>query len=249
MAGVKKTQAHHQLSDEELKQIVAEADTGGRKPTGAVAQAMLLIALAWSLFQIWIASPLPFTFGILVFNDTESRAIHLAFSVFLAFMAYPAFKRSPREYIPAVDWLLAFVGAFCAAYLFLFYSQLAERPGSPTDVDLVVAVAGMVLLLEAARRALGLPMVILAIVFIIYIFAGPHMPDMIAHKGASLAKGMSHLWLTTEGVFGVALGVSSGFIFLFVLFGALLETAGAGNYFIKSAVGLLGHLRGGPAKA
>ncbi|KAA3655392.1 MAG: DUF3394 domain-containing protein [Proteobacteria bacterium] len=249
MAGVKKTKEHHQLSDEELKQIVAEADTGGRKPSGAVARAMMLIALAWSLFQVWIASPLPFTFGVLVFNDTESRAIHLAFSVFLAFMAYPAFKRSPREYIPAVDWLLAFVGAFCAAYLFLFYSQLAERPGSPTDYDLIVAVAGMVLLLEAARRALGLPMVILAIVFIIYIFAGPHMPDMIAHKGASLAKGMSHLWLTTEGVFGVALGVSSGFIFLFVLFGALLETAGAGNYFIKSAVGLLGHLRGGPAKA
>ncbi|MBT0960379.1 TRAP transporter permease [Denitromonas iodatirespirans] len=249
MAGVKKSKEHHQLSEEELKQIVAEADTGGRKPVGMVAKAMMLIALAWSLFQIWIASPLPFTFGIFVFNDTESRAIHLAFSVFLAFMAYPAFKRSPREYIPAVDWVLAGVGAFCAAYLFLFYAQLAERPGSPTDVDLIVAVAGMVLLLEAARRALGLPMVILAIVFITYIFAGPHMPDMIAHKGASLAKGMSHLWLTTEGVFGVALGVSSGFIFLFVLFGALLETAGAGNYFIKSAVGLLGHLRGGPAKA
>ena len=249
MAGAKKKAEHHQLSDEELKQIVAEADTGGRKPTGAVAQAMMLIALGWSLFQVWIASPLPFTFGVLVFNDTESRAIHLAFAVFLAFMAYPAGKRSPRDFIPAVDWVLAAVGAFCAAYLFLFYSQLAERPGSPTDYDLVVAVAGMVLLLEAARRALGLPMVILAIVFIIYIFAGPHMPDMIAHKGASLAKGMSHLWLTTEGVFGVALGVSSGFIFLFVLFGALLETAGAGNYFIKSAVGLLGHLRGGPAKA
>ncbi len=105
------------------------------------------------------------------------------------------------------------------------------------------------LLLEAARRALGLPMVILALTFIGYIFLGPHMPDMIAHKGASLGKGMSHLWLTTEGVFGVALGVSSGFIFLFVLFGALLETAGAGNYFIKSAISLLGHLRGGPAKA
>ena len=143
MAGAKKKAEHHQLSDEELKQIVAEADTGGRKPTGAVAQAMMLIALGWSLFQVWIASPLPFTFGVLVFNDTESRAIHLAFAVFLAFMAYPAGKRSPRDFIPAVDWVLAAVGAFCAAYLFLFYSQLAERPGSPTDYDLVVAVAGM----------------------------------------------------------------------------------------------------------
>ncbi|MEO7245668.1 MAG: TRAP transporter permease, partial [Rubrivivax sp.] len=127
--------------------------------------------------------------------------------------------------------------------------ELSTRPGAPITQDLVVAVLGLTLLLEAARRALGLPMVILAIVFIIYIFGGPYMPDMIAHKGASLGKGMSHLWLTTEGVFGVALGVSSGFIFLFVLFGALLETAGAGNYFIKGAISMLGHLRGGPAKA
>ena len=249
MAAEMKKPAHHQLTDEELKQIVAEADTGGRKPTGAVATAMLITALCWSLFQVWIASPAPFTFGIFVFNDTESRSIHLAFAVFLAFLAYPFSKSSPREYVPALDWVLAVVGAFCAAYLFLFYSELAARPGQPTTLDLVVAVLGMALLMEAARRALGLPMVILALVFIVYIFGGPHMPDMIAHKGASLSKGMGHLWLTTEGVFGVALGVSSGFIFLFVLFGALLETAGAGNYFIKSAVGLLGHLRGGPAKA
>ncbi|MQM31548.1 MAG: C4-dicarboxylate ABC transporter, partial [Candidatus Accumulibacter phosphatis] len=144
---------------------------------------------------------------------------------------------------------MALVGVFCASYLFVFYSELSTRPGQPTTLDLVASVAGIILLLEAARRALGLPMVILAAIFIGYIFLGPHMPDLIAHKGASLGKGMSHLWLSTEGVFGVALGVSSGFIFLFVLFGALLETAGAGNYFIKSAISLLGHLRGGPAKA
>lgn len=239
----------HELSEEQLKQIVAEADTGGRKPTGNAARLLVAIALAWSLFQLWIASPLPFSLGIFVLNDTQSRAIHLAFAVFLAYAAYPALKSSPRAYIPAVDWLLAAVSAFCAAYLFLFYNELATRPGIPTTLDLVVAVTGLVLLLEAARRALGLPMVLLAIVFLIYIFFGPYMPEVIAHRGASLAKGMSHMWLTTEGVFGVALGVSSSFIFLFVLFGALLETAGAGNYFIKSAIALLGHLRGGPAKA
>ncbi|MCF8198014.1 MAG: TRAP transporter permease [Sulfuritalea sp.] len=237
------------LSDEQLKQLVAEADTGGRKPTGVVAKILMLTALAWSLFQLWIASPLPFVFGFFVLNDTQSRAIHLAFAVFLAFLAYPAFKRSPRGYIPVLDWVLALAAAFCASYLFLFYTELSTRPGQPSMLDLTVSVAGIALLLEAARRALGLPMVILAITFIGYIFLGPHMPDMIAHKGASLGKGMSHLWLTTEGIFGVALGVSSGFIFLFVLFGALLETAGAGNYFIKSAISLLGHLRGGPAKA
>ncbi|PKO56677.1 MAG: C4-dicarboxylate ABC transporter, partial [Betaproteobacteria bacterium HGW-Betaproteobacteria-21] len=244
-----KTNTVHELTDEQLKQIVAEADTGGRKPTGLTAKLLLGVALAWSLFQLWIASPLPFSLGIFVFNDTESRSIHLAFAVFMAFAAYPAFKRSPRGYVPYVDWMLAAAGAFCAAYLFLFYAELSTRPGTPTDFDLVVAVAGLALLLEAARRALGLPMVILAIVFLIYIFFGQYMPDVIAHRGASLSKGMGHLWLATEGVFGVALGVSSSFIFLFVLFGALLETAGAGNYFIKSAIALLGHMKGGPAKA
>ncbi|MHB1374695.1 MAG: TRAP transporter permease [Thauera sp.] len=244
-----KDKASFELSDEELKKIVAEADTGGRKPTGFTAQLLLMVALAWSLFQLWIASPLPFSLGVFVFNDTESRAIHLAFAIFLAFAAYPALKRSPRDYVPVQDWVLAAVGAFCAAYLFLFYKELAERPGTPTDMDLAAAVVGMLLLLEAARRALGLPMVILAAVFLVYIFFGPYMPEVIAHRGASLAKGMSHMWLTTEGVFGVAVGVSTSFIFLFVLFGALLETAGAGAYFIKSAIALLGHMRGGPAKA
>jgi TRAP transporter 4TM/12TM fusion protein len=233
----------------DLAKLVAETDLGGRNPSGFARRFMLGVALAWSLFQLWIASPLPFAFGVGVLNDTESRSLHLAFALLLAFLAYPAFSASPRERIPLADWVLAIAAAFCGGYLMFFYAPLATRPGAPITQDLVIAVTGLALLLEAARRALGLPMVILALAFIGYIFGGPYMPEMIAHKGASLAKAMSHLWLTTEGVFGVALGVSSGFIFLFVLFGALLETAGAGNYFIKSAISLLGHLRGGPAKA
>lgn len=241
--------AHHELTDEKLKQIVAEADTGGRKPSGWAAAVLVGAALLWSAFQLWFASPLPFALGVGVFNDTEARSLHLALAVFLAFLSYPAFKSSSRKVIPWADWLLASLGAYCAAYILLNYRDLSTRPGDPSTLDLAVAVIGLALLLEAARRALGLPMVMLAAVFLAYIFLGPYMPDMIAHKGASLSKVMSHMWLTTEGVFGVALGVSSGFIFLFVLFGALLETAGAGNYFIKSAISLLGHLRGGPAKA
>ena len=236
-------------SDVDVNKLMAESDTGGREPGPLVAKLILAVALTWSLFQLWIASPLPFTLGVLVFNDTESRAIHLAFSVFLAYMAFPALAGSPRDRVPITDWALALVGAFCAAYLFLFYRELADRPGQPTTQDLVVAVVGMATLLEATRRALGLPLVIVALVFLAYTFAGPYMPDLIAHKGFSLARAMSHQWLTTEGVFGVALGVSSGFIFLFVLFGSLLDKAGAGNYFIKSAFALLGHMRGGPAKA
>ena len=162
----------------------------------------------------------------IVINDTEARAIHLAFAIFLAYTAYPTFKKSPRNYIPVQDWAMALIGAFCAAYIFIFYVQLSDRPGDPTTVDLIVSVVGLIMLLEATRRALGPPLMVVACVFIIYTFGGAHMPDVIAHKGASLSKGMSHYWLSTEGVFGVALGVSTGMVFMFVLFGSLLESAG-----------------------
>jgi TRAP transporter 4TM/12TM fusion protein len=229
--------------------LAEESDGGARKPGPAVTRLLLGVALAWSLFQLWVASPLPFTFGFAVFNDAEARAIHLGFAVFLAYMAYPAFKRSPRAHVPVTDWVLALAAAFCTTYLFTQYREIAMRPGQPTPMDIYVAIAGVLLLLEATRRALGLPMVIVAAVFVGYAFLGPYMPDLIAHRGVSLPRAASHYWLTTEGVYGVALGVSSGFIFLFVLFGSLLDKAGAGNYFIQSAFALLGHLRGGPAKA
>jgi TRAP transporter 4TM/12TM fusion protein len=237
------------IADVDVNQLVQDNDAGGRNPGPLVKKLLLCVAVAWSLFQLWIASPLPFTLGVLMLNDTESRAIHLAFAVFLAFLAYPAFKSSPRDRVPVPDWVLALVGAFCAGYLFWFYRELATRPGQPTSMDVWSAAIGVLLLLEATRRVLGLPMVVVAVVFLIYTFAGPYMPEMLAHRGASIDRAASHFWLTTEGVFGVALGVSSGFIFLFVLFGSLLDKAGAGNYFIKSAFALLGHMRGGPAKA
>ncbi len=243
------TKSAHGMTDEEVRQFVADSDTGRRRPQGVTAQIMLCVAFAWSLFQLWIASPLPFSLGIFVLNDTESRAIHLALAIFLGFMLFPAFRRSPRQWIPLPDWVLGLAGAFCAAYLCLFYEQLAHRPGQPNTMDIIVACGGLVVLLETTRRVVGVPMAVMAMIFIGYIFLGPYMPDVIAHKGASFSKAMSHLWLSTEGVFGVALGVSSGFVFLFVLFGALLDTGGAGNYFIKSALSLLGHMRGGPAKA
>ncbi|WP_051340591.1 TRAP transporter permease [Azospirillum halopraeferens] len=236
-------------SREDLQDLVARADTGARTPPGWSGKVLVGVALAWSLFQLWYASPLPFVFSVFILNDTEARAIHLAFAVFLAFTAFPAFKRSPRWTVPVIDWVLAAVAAFCAAYLWLFYAELSRRPGLPTTMDLVVGVTGMVLLLEATRRALGPPLTIVALVFLTYTFFGPWMPDVIAHRGASLTKGVTHYWLTTEGVYGVALGVSTSMVFLFVLFGALLERAGAGNYFIRVAFSLLGHMRGGPAKA
>ncbi len=233
----------------DAQDLVAQVDTGARHPKGIPGKVLFGVPVAWSLFQLWYASPLPFLFGFGVFNNTEARSIHLAFAIFLAFTAFPAFKRSPRDYIPVQDWILAALGAFSAAYIYLFYTQLSGRSGAPTTIDLVVAVIGMLMLLEATRRALGPPLMVVAIVFLAYTFGGAYMPDVIAHKGQSLSKVMSHQWLTTEGVFGIALGVSTSFVFLFVLFGAMLEQAGAGNYFIKVAFALLGHLKGGPAKA
>ncbi|MGO0306668.1 TRAP transporter permease [Endozoicomonas acroporae] len=236
-------------STSSAEQMVNQSEQGGRQPIGKSRLVLLGTALSWSLFQLWNASPLPYIFNVGIFNDGQARAIHLAFAIFLAFIAFPARKKSFTHQVPVTDWLFALTGSFCAAYLYIFHQALATRAGAPVILDLVTAGAGMLLLLEATRRALGPPLMVVAAVFITYAFAGPYMPDVIAHKGASLNKALSHFWITTEGVFGVALGVSTSFVFLFVLFGSLLEKAGAGNYFIQVAFSLLGHLKGGPAKA
>ena len=233
---------------EALQTLVAETDTGARSARGVAGQAIFWVSLAWALFQLWYASPLPFALGFGILNDTEARALHLGFALFLAFMAWPALARSPRDRVPAADIVLALVGAFAGAYLLIFYGALATRPGQPIAMDIVVALAGLVLLLEATRRAVGWPMSLLALLFIAYAMLGPWMPEVLQHKGASLNRLLSHLWLTTEGVYGIALGVSTGAIFVYVLFGTLLDRAGGGNYMMQVSFAALGHLRGGPAK-
>ena len=238
----------NQHASEAIEQIVKEADLGGREPDGKIGLLLALIAGLWSIFQVWYASPLPFTLGAGIFNDTEARAIHLAFAVFLSFCAYPAFQNSSRKVIPITDWLLALVGAFCAAYLFLYYKDLAMRPGLPSRMDIVVGVLGVAIMLEATRRAMGFGMLLTTGLFMAFVFLGPYMPEAVQHRGASVSRFISHMWLTTEGVYGVALGVSVQFIFLFVLFGTLLDIAGAGNYMLQVSLATLGHLRGGPAK-
>jgi TRAP transporter 4TM/12TM fusion protein len=238
------------LSEEELQEMVASSDSGARNPAGSVALLIATVALVWSLFQVLLASPLANQLlpGSVINN---SRQIHLAFAIFLAFMAYPAFRTSPRNYIPIADWVLAGAGAIIALYGYIFYNKIVDAGGLADDTDKWVAFIGLIILFEAARRALGPAMAIIASIFLLYVFFGSSewVPEVIRWKGASLKKAMSHMWITSEGVFGIALGVSTKFVFLFVLFGALLDKAGAGNYFIKMAFGALGHLRGGPAKA
>lgn len=155
------------MSDSELDDLVASTDTGGRNPAGLTKRILLGTALLWSLFQLWIASPVPFIVGFGVFNDTEARSIHLAFAIFLAFLAYPAFKKSPRDYVPVLDWVFAVVGAFCAAYLYLFYESLSDRPGAPILQDVIIACIGMSLLLMATFRALGPPLTVIATLFLV----------------------------------------------------------------------------------
>ena len=282
------------LSQAELDELVASSDTGGRSAMGAVGVFLALVALSWSLFQLWIASPIPFALGWGVFNDTETRSIHLAFAVFLGVTAFPAAHTkwqmglgiavpvmlaylfmvgakdgtptwwiplvaiavvatvvlgSPKDRIPVWEWLLAIIGAASALYIFVYYREISTRVGAPTMQDMVVFVIGIMILLEATRRSLGPALTIVASLFLVYNVLGPMMPDIIAHKGNSLSEIVNHQWITTEGVFGIALGVSTSFVFLFVLFGALLDKAGAGNYFIQVAFSLMGHMKGGPAKA
>ncbi len=238
------------LSEEELQELVAATDSGARNPAGSVGTFLAVLAVIWSLFQVLLASPVA---NLILPGDVinNSRQIHLAFALFLAFCAYPALKSSPRNYIPIQDWVMAALGAFIALYGYFFYQKIVNSGGLADDMDKWFALAGLILLFEAARRALGPAMAIIATIFLLYVFFGSSdiVPEVIRWKGASLKKAMSHMWITSEGVFGIALGVSTKFVFLFVLFGALLDKAGAGNYFIKMAFGALGHLRGGPAKA
>ncbi len=239
--------------------MVAEADTGARNPS-AKWQANLIIGtcIVWSLFQLYIASKVPGVLaqatGMSIFANivAQARFVHLAFAIMLATLAFPMFKSSPNDRIPWYDWALVFLGVASCLYLVIFRFQIADRPGLWSTSDIIMSCIGMFVLLTAVYRSLGLPLVIIASAFIAFAFFGGYSEwarNITNYGGASLSKALGHYWMQTEGVFGVALGVSTTMIFLFVLFGALLDRAGGGGWFIKVAIALLGALRGGPAKA
>ncbi len=238
--------------------IVAEADTGARSPGGWQASLFLAICITWSLFQLYIASKLPGVLaqstGISFFAHlvTQARFIHLAFALTLATMAFPLYRGAPTQRIPAYDWLLIALGLIATLYLIVFRLEIADRPGLWSTTDIVISAIGVIVLLITVYRSLGLPLVIIATSFILFTFFGGYsewVRNLTNYGGSSVSKALGHYWMQTEGVFGVALGVSTTMIFLFVLFGAVLDRAGGGNWFIKVAIALLGALRGGPAKA
>ena len=224
--------------------------------TGFHLKIVAIIAIIWSLFQLWYASPFPFIFNIGIFKGLPARAIHLGFALTLAFLIFPSSK---GKKISILDVIISFVGAFCCLYIYFFYDQLVDRGGVllsvvlgenfKLPVELIIGSCGIIILLEATRRAIGLPLVIIAICFLSFSYFGRYAPDIISHGGLSLNRLVGFQWLDQEAIFGIPIGVSVDFIFLFVLFGALLETAGGGKYFLDLAFALVGKMRGGPAKA
>jgi TRAP transporter 4TM/12TM fusion protein len=227
-----------------------------RNLTGLHLRIVGSIAIIWSLFQLWYASPFPFWFNIGMFKGLPARAIHLGFALTLAFLIYPSLK---GKKISLFDIIISFIGAFCCLYIYFFYDQLVDRGGILLNIsigkdfnlpiELIIGSLGILILLEATRRAIGLPLVIIAICFLLFSYFGRYAPEIISHGGLSLNRLVGFQWLDQEAVFGIPIGVSVDFIFLFVLFGALLETAGGGKYFLDLAFAMVGKMRGGPAKA
>ncbi|WP_440681302.1 TRAP transporter permease [Candidatus Pelagibacter sp. HIMB1623] len=239
-----------------IKNKISEDLSPTRNITGFHLKLVSAIAIIWSLFQLWYASPFPFMLNIGMFKGLPARAIHLGFALTLAFLIYPVTKGKKISFF---DIIISFVGAFSCLYIYFFYDQLVERGGvllsfKITDtfnfpVELILGGCGILILLEATRRAIGLPLVIIATCFLLFSYFGRYAPEIISHGGLSLNRLVGFQWLDQEAIFGIPIGVSVDFIFLFVLFGALLETAGGGKYFLDLAFAMVGKMRGGPAKA
>jgi len=240
----------------QVEKKISEDLSPTRNLKGLHLKIVLAIAIIWSLFQLWYASPFPFWFNIGMFKGLPARAIHLGFALLLAFLIFPISK---NKKISIIDVLISLIAAFCCLYIYFFYDQLIDRGGVllkitlgqniNIPIELIIGITGILILLEATRRAIGLPLVIIAICFLLFSFFGRYAPDIISHGGLSLKRLVGFQWFDQDAIFGIPIGVSVDFIFLFVLFGALLETAGGGKYFLDLAFAMVGKMRGGPAKA
>jgi len=242
-------------TDEGLQQarrMVEEEEMGLRHVSGWQRFLVPVVALCWSLFQLSLSSWL-------LLDSTYVRSIHLAFALFLIYVSFPTFKRqvkipglrwlSATDRIPVMDMLLAAFAAFLALYIVIDFEGIASRVGLLNTRDMVLGTLLILFLWEGARRVVGPALSVIGIVFTLYAFFGPYMPDFLAFKGVSVNRFIGQISLTTEGIFGVPIYVSAKIVFLYVLFGALLERAGAGRFFIDLAMSLLGRYKGGPAKA
>lgn len=229
-----------ELSAEEVLQKF-DKESNKREVSGFWGYVVNVICILFAIFQLYTA-----TFGIL--DAHLQRAVHLAFGFLLIFLLYPTRKSWSKVKMHPVDVIFALVSACSAMYIVVNYSELVLRAGLNTETDFIVALIGTIFVFEAARRVVGWPMIIVAFVFLLYAFFGPYVPGIMAHRGVSLEEMFDHLFFTTEGVFGTPMGVSSTFIYLFILFGAYLEATGLGKFFIDLANAIAGWAAGGPAK-
>ncbi len=242
--------------DKKIENKIKEDLSPTRNLTGFHLKLVAIIAITWSLFQLWYASPFPFWLNFGMFKGLPARAIHLGFALLLAFLIFPYARGKKVNFI---DILIAITGAVCCLYIYIFYDQLVDRGGIllkinfsndfTIPVELILGIIGILILLEATRRVIGIPLVIIAVCFLLFSYFGQYAPDIISHGGLSLKRLVGFQWFDQEAIFGIPIGVSVDFIFLFVLFGALLETAGGGKYFLDLAFAMVGKMRGGPAKA
>lgn len=232
-----------EISQDEVDKILRKYDKGSdfRNLSGKANLIISIILLGFSVFQLYTA----------IFLGMEPmilRSIHLAFGLSLIFLLYPASKKWSKDKIHPLDVITAVIAVSVCFYVVVFYKDLVYRAGRITSTDMVIGLLAVFLVLEAARRVIGLPMVIISLLFIAYAFLGPYIPGKLAHRGVSLNNFAQHIFFTTEGIMGLPIGVSSTFIFMFLLFGAYLEKTGMGEFFINLANSVSGSSPGGPAK-
>ena len=201
----------------------------------------VIISVIFVVFQLYATLSGSITAQIL-------RASHLAFVQLLAFLLFPATKKMPRNTLPFYDVLLGIVGASCWMYIVINFQTLVRRSGNNTTLDVIIGIIGILILFESCRRIVGLPIMTIATIFVIYAFAGKYLPGFLHHRGYSLQRVVCHLFYNTEGIMGTPIGACSTFIFLFILFGALLEKTGIGQFFIDVCNAIAGGASGGPAK-
>jgi TRAP transporter 4TM/12TM fusion protein len=231
------------VTEEELTQLLAKVDREStfRRLSGYQYRIVYWVAVAFSCFQVYTAM-----FG--AYPAQIQRSVHLSFAFALVFLLYPFRSKTAVNRLRVRDYLFAAFAACIGMYLTVNYTRLMETAGDYTKVDMIVGVIGTLLTLEAARRVVGLPITIIASSFLAYAYFGAYLPGFLSHRGYSIERIVSHMYFTTEGILGIPLGVSSTFIFLFILFGAFLEKTGIGKLFIDIADAIAGWAAGGPAK-
>ncbi|MCF6093216.1 TRAP transporter permease [Microaerobacter geothermalis] len=237
------SQEQKQLTQEEVSQLLSKYDreSSFRQLTGVMGQIVKWLAIAFSVFQLYTA-----IFGTLA--SQLQRSVHLAFGLTLIYLLFPATLKGDKKSIGPIDILLAIAGAGVGLYWVYAYDGLVTRAGNLTTLDLVVGGIAILLVLEASRRVVGLPITIIAAVFLLYAYYGKYMPGFLQHRGVNLERLIGQMYYTLEGILGVPLGVSATFIFLFLLFGAFLGKTGVGQYFNDLALVIAGRQIGGPAK-